>query len=558
MVVKFGMKDSVFARKIEPFIHVTVLLFALTTSSIGLAMGLYGEISVGVGCWLRPTETCDGDCIHKFEGIFVGVPFILCISMVALNNTLIFCHVRDTIYDNIKKTRERFAENLNNLRESLNVSNRMSFSLHSSGAMSMREAMDRASERAARKEEKIRRKEAKRAARKARKEAQKRAKENIMKQASVTPEQKTRIKRVGIQSLLYCVVFAITYAWTTVLISYRNRIDGGGSPEVEPTLYPFMVLRAFFIPLMGLWNLLVYVRPRYCTLRDQEIAKEHGESRFTSLRRVIWDVDAGLVGRKKLRKNRFASTKTQLGNASSARSKFGSTTSVQGSMTTLLGQGTSTRGAGGPLPPMILERGESQVSVLAGAPPSTILESGESQHTQIGTSRAFKRTSRMSRISKDFSGSLSNSKDFSGSLSNSKDFSFKEESTELSLMASGELSTTFTPAPKLTTIISEPSLMASGNLSTTFTPAPPPTTITRLMASGEVSTTFTPAPPPTTITSDPSSMASEELSTTFTPAPPLTTITTTRADEDFNQESVITGVTHRDDSLSQDTLSEEN
>lgn len=402
MVVKFGMKDSVFARKIEPFMHVFIWVFCLSTSTVGLAMGLYGEVPVGTGCWLRVTDTCDGDCVHLYEGIMGGFPFVLSLIMVIVNNTLIFCHVRNTIYESIKKSQERWAENLEKLRISMHISDRLSLSnrvssslsgsKRSSNSNSMRpsglslrtktrrdvmaaiEAEEREEAERARKQAEKEAKAAKKAAEKKEREEAKAAKiaaarakiaaarAQLVKQATVSPEQSIRVKRVGIQSLFYCLVFLITYSWTTVLNTYRNSVENGDSPEVEPLLFPYMILRAIFIPSMGIWNLLIYVRPRYCTLRDQEMAKVDGESSWKSLCRVVWDVDAGIIGvGRRGGRAKYGSTKTQLYKGSTKSNFSTSAQSVLGVSTqslpsTIMNRMDST--------PMILERGESTMSNL--------------------------------------------------------------------------------------------------------------------------------------------------------------------------------------------------
>ena len=83
------------------------------------------------------------------------------------------------------------------------------------------------------------------------------------------------------------------------MTAYRLNAEEGGGPDLEPTLYPFMRLCAMFVPLMGFWTLLVYVRLRYLTLREQETSREDAESSLKSFRRVIWGVDAGVAGSRK-------------------------------------------------------------------------------------------------------------------------------------------------------------------------------------------------------------------------------------------------------------------
>ncbi|CAJ1954909.1 unnamed protein product [Cylindrotheca closterium] len=270
MVVKFGMKDPVFGRRIEPYMHVSICIFSTATATIGLALGMYGEVSAGAGCWLRVTDKCDADCIHAVGSVFGGTPFLLCTVVVVAFNLLIFCHVRGTIYEGIKKSKERWTTNLKNLRLSLSSSKHKSVTAANAQA----------------------------ATRVATTTTTTLTNDYVIKQVTASPDQLKRVQRVGVQSLLYCLVFLVTYIWTVVLTTKRNNTANGGGPELEPALYPYMMLRATFIPLMGFWNLLVYVRQRYIALREQETSRENGESSLKSFRRVIWDVDAGAGFRK--------------------------------------------------------------------------------------------------------------------------------------------------------------------------------------------------------------------------------------------------------------------
>lgn len=280
----------------------------------------------------------------------------------------------------------------------------------------MGEAAKKAVEKAERKEERKQIKEERRrvkehlkaatdAARKAKELERQKASRKLVKQATASPEQKTRVRRVGVQSLLYCVVFLITYSWTTVLIVYYNSAENVGNPELESDVFPFMLLRSIFIPFMGLWNLLVYVRPRYLTLRGQEEAKEYGESSWTSFRRVLWDVNAGIVGRGTSHRSRFAAPSQRVvGRFGSTKTQYCQSSGATQSSVSTLGSTNSTI----PKPAMIAQRGNSaestvpalptfdrggeaslELSKLSFGPPSTILERGESQHTQIGMSRNF-------------------------------------------------------------------------------------------------------------------------------------------------------------------------
>lgn len=78
----------------------------------------------------------------------------------------------------------------------------------------------------------------------------------------------SRIRNVTIQAFLYVGVFLLTYVWTLILRLTENETDEEDPSAQEADLYHWMVLRAVFLPLMGLFNLLVYVRPRYLHRRE--------------------------------------------------------------------------------------------------------------------------------------------------------------------------------------------------------------------------------------------------------------------------------------------------
>lgn len=221
LAVKWSITDAFFARNIEPFLHAVTLLWPITTAILGLRLGLYGEVSIGAGCWIseqaiqsKDSVCRDVECIEKWTWIMGGLPFMLVFAMVIVNNLLVYCHVRTTIF---RVTR--------NQRRSSNGS------------------------------------------------------------SSLRPEsQEAKVRAVGAQALLYCGVFLLTYCWTIVLRLASNEGDG---PPQEPHLFPIMVLRAIFLPAMGLGTVLVYTRPRYVMMRKGPEYKHKG--RWWTLRQVLWD-----------------------------------------------------------------------------------------------------------------------------------------------------------------------------------------------------------------------------------------------------------------------------
>lgn len=226
LAVRWSVTDAFFARNIEPWLHAITLLWPTITASLGLHLGLCGEVSIGAGCWIseqaihnNEDSVCqDAECIEQWTWILGGLLFMIVFAIVLINNLLVYCHVRTTIF---RMTRRRRRGSSNNGSSSL------------------------------------------------------------------TPEsQEAKVKAVGTQALLYCGVFIITCCWTIVLRLAGNEGDG---PPQEPRLFPIMVLRAMFLPAMGLGTVLVYARPRYVLLRNAPAYKDKG--------RAMVDAATSLVGR---------------------------------------------------------------------------------------------------------------------------------------------------------------------------------------------------------------------------------------------------------------------
>ena len=69
-----------------------------------------------------------------------------------------------------------------------------------------------------------------------------------------------RTKAVAVQAFLYVAAFLVTYAWTVVLrfIEAYTLMS-----RDEAKLFPILVLQSTFAPMLGVFNLFIYIRPRY-------------------------------------------------------------------------------------------------------------------------------------------------------------------------------------------------------------------------------------------------------------------------------------------------------
>ncbi|CAJ1970331.1 unnamed protein product [Cylindrotheca closterium] len=115
MVVRFGVKDEYFARRIEPFIHGFIILFSIITAFVALGKNLYGEQEIGAGCYLTPNESCDAACIANLALILTGIPYVFTLFLVLGNNLTIYCHVRRTVRQYVKNSQDRAEKNLSSV-----------------------------------------------------------------------------------------------------------------------------------------------------------------------------------------------------------------------------------------------------------------------------------------------------------------------------------------------------------------------------------------------------------------------------------------------------------
>lgn len=95
------MRQKTF-EKYEKIMHAVIITFSLGAAITGLVTKMFYPSHVGPGCfWSHPPEgdICVNDSCgaEKLAWIFVGVPTLLCIFSIAINNLLLYCHVRSTV-----------------------------------------------------------------------------------------------------------------------------------------------------------------------------------------------------------------------------------------------------------------------------------------------------------------------------------------------------------------------------------------------------------------------------------------------------------------------------
>jgi hypothetical protein len=250
--IRFGVREATFAKKYERWMHVVIILFGLGTSISGVVTGMFYLSHVGPGCWVsHPPEgnICENDSCgaEKMAWIFAGIPTVLVLVCIAVNNLLLYCHVRATVMQGQKRALESEKRlSIYNQSESQILGNDESAQNISSG----------------------------------------RTTNNSSGRGSVlqsSDKQWKRVRDVGTQSFLYVGAYLLCFSWSIA----KQTLDGQGFDKIPGSgayFLPLLLLQSIFLPAQGLFNALIFFRPKY----NQSRTMYPNESRLWSMKRAIF------------------------------------------------------------------------------------------------------------------------------------------------------------------------------------------------------------------------------------------------------------------------------
>jgi hypothetical protein len=268
---RFRFTNHYIARKVEPWMHTTAMLFPLVTALTGAAMDIYNELDLGQGCWItefpkdcgygpgKTGEVCRTDLL---SWVFGGIPAILSFVVIVLNNLLLFVFVRK--YCKPPSARRKLVKRWNCIAR--NQSTRIAIVCESMIATGS--ALDPSISRL---EEGII-------------EADQNTLEAYKEDANtlVMNTQQERLRLVGSQALLYVGAALICSLWTGLLrILETHR---GKTAANEDELFPLLLLQACFLPLQGFFNLFIWTRPKY----QKCLRQCPDQSRLSCFRRALF------------------------------------------------------------------------------------------------------------------------------------------------------------------------------------------------------------------------------------------------------------------------------
>jgi hypothetical protein len=197
---------------------------------------MYSEIEIGQGCWIGEYPAgCEarGDCIgHYFGWVFSALPNLLVMVTLPFANLSIFLHVRRVFRKTLQYSSSKFS--------SITSSTTTSQPQLSSTTTSQPQPSTTTT-------------------------CQPQLSTTISQQ-QLSRGQAKRLNEVATQGFLYVGSFYLSYTTFFVL----RALEGMGMDAYQEAQYfPILFLSAFLAPLQGFFNVFIFVRPNYCSLRDE-------------------------------------------------------------------------------------------------------------------------------------------------------------------------------------------------------------------------------------------------------------------------------------------------
>jgi hypothetical protein len=90
-----GFSNDYIAAKLERWAHLMSVGLPFSCARVAAGLGLYGEMTSGMGCWVSRAPECDEHILCIFIlWISYGLPAMVVFICLVINNTIILLHVR--------------------------------------------------------------------------------------------------------------------------------------------------------------------------------------------------------------------------------------------------------------------------------------------------------------------------------------------------------------------------------------------------------------------------------------------------------------------------------
>eukprot|EP00980_Cylindrotheca_fusiformis_P006832 scaffold1429_cov110-Cylindrotheca_fusiformis.AAC.4 len=294
LTARYGIQEKKIGKAL-PYVHGVIFVWSISTAIAGVALKVYNPMGLSPGCWVAG-EDCTEDCIHTAVAwVFGGIPSLMMLLSIVINNLLLYCHVRRTVAEGQKRAME-VEENLTKYggggarRKSdrwaalseVDHDYSHDFSMCTTTAENKPESNQEETEPTARSLEFATHEMPTRSNNKS---TTSNLRLNMSRQKSVllsSEKQWKLVQEVGTQSFLYVCAYILCYTWSL----FVNALDSQ-QYEYEPgagkVFLPLLILQSLFLPMQGFFNATIFFRPKYL----KNCKDFPNESRFWRIRRAV-------------------------------------------------------------------------------------------------------------------------------------------------------------------------------------------------------------------------------------------------------------------------------
>jgi hypothetical protein len=275
LTARFAVKNEQIARRIEPAMHMLAVGFPAACGFVGLYLDVYAEPEVNIGCWVnRYPKRCgygpDGTGVPCTSTMVAWVfgGWIACFALISLvaNNLVIWIFFRNQV----RMQRKTLGTKISTTE--MKVSCQSDDDNDDDDDSSSKNQLNDASSSMASSFRTLQVK------------SQRHSQESTETDHAIIAGQKQRLKLVSSQAFLFVASFAVCSFSTYILRLFESQATTYvWEMEIPYNYYILLVLQALLFPLQGLFNMFIYVRPKYLRIR----AAFPRETRLWSFRRAI-------------------------------------------------------------------------------------------------------------------------------------------------------------------------------------------------------------------------------------------------------------------------------
>ena len=267
LTIKYSYSERKMAQKVEPFLHGVSVMYPLTCAIIGLVLQMYNPSPGSIGCWINAyPKNCEwdediecerGEGAYMFSFFAAVIPLALVWIALIGNNVAIYCFVR--------RIEERSNQHA------------------ASSTLSRFEIRSRQSD-----EDEMEKELAKAAPNPGLSSADTHGVAIIPLAPPALPlsirrnasKNFAKTRQTAVQSFFYVFAYFVVFFFGSLAFCFKTTDPDGFQ---SGKYFPLQVLDAFFFPLQGFFDAIIYFRPRYYRFRKYFPEK----SRWFALREAV-------------------------------------------------------------------------------------------------------------------------------------------------------------------------------------------------------------------------------------------------------------------------------